>query len=276
MFREVWLRFCRLLVCAMPTAISGQVSRQTAKLPGELVSARAISADSAAQHCLTLGRRPWDQSVRELSCEASELRSAGTAADRHWVYGVYKRRWLMSPDAGRGNARDTLPVSIQSDTIEEMEVVLFTTRRSPGSASPVQSRHGQLTPVWHHRYDPHETRSKIPEVVPVSGQGALVAIDDCINGTGGCGQEFLVYRDNKWRQIRTAFLDSLDRRYPGAVRHGFHMDVHTFRARAALYADGDANCCPSRFATMTIRLRGEALELVGLQVRAELRQQPLE
>jgi hypothetical protein len=59
----------------------------------------------------------------------------------------------------------------------------------------------------------------------------------------------------------------LNHEYPGAIAHGYHVDVRTLRANAAVYAASDANCCPSRVAEMRLRLRAGALEIVELRVR---------
>lgn len=67
--------------------------------------------------------------------------------------------------------------------------------------------------------------------------------------------------------MHLAFLDSLERRAPGAIRHGFSVDLPSLRAKAAIYSDGDANCCPSRDAEMLLRLRGDSLSIVSLRLR---------
>jgi hypothetical protein len=86
-------------------------------------------------------------------------------------------------------------------------------------------------------------------------------------GTGGCSQTFVLRRYGEWSNVRLFFLDSLNRRFPHAINHGYHVDVRTLRGDAAVYAPGDANCCPSRVAEMRLRLRGDALEIVELRVR---------
>jgi hypothetical protein len=93
----------------------------------------------------------------------------------------------------------------------------------------------------------------------------LIAVEECVNGTGGCAQTFSRY-DGRGHAIALEFLTALERRYPGAVRHGYHITLLTMRGEAALYSDSDPNCCPSRTARMTLRLRGDSLGLTSLQV----------
>jgi hypothetical protein len=67
--------------------------------------------------------------------------------------------------------------------------------------------------------------------------------------------------------VRLVFLDSLNSRYPGAINHGYHVDIRTMRGDAAVYSPADPNCCPSRVAEMRLRLRGNALEIVEVHTR---------
>ena len=126
----------------------------------------------------------------------------------------------------------------------------------------------QLAPVWHYQFLQEDLRSVTVEVVPAGATGALAAVDECVNGTGGCSETFFAYQSGRWRDVRTTFLDSLTRRYPGALQHGFHVDLRTLRGSAALYSAGDANCCPSRVAEMRLALQRDALQIVELKVRA--------
>src|SRR5262249_40634175 len=158
------------------------------------------------------------------------------------------RRWLF-PAPAKGSA----------DTVGESELVLFS-----APASPRAARDTLLNPVWHYRFEIEVLRSVTPQVVAVTG-GVLVSIDECVNGTGGCSQSFLLQQSGRWSNVRLSFVDSLNRRFPGAINHGYHVDVRTMRASAAVYSPSDGNCCPSRVAEMRLRLRGDALEIVELK-----------
>ncbi len=232
------------LASATPLAVFAQGARGDAPL-GHFLTGPTTGGASAPDHCLALGDDTYASDVREVGvCHAGGVTSLGAAAGRRWAYRLYERRWLL-PGSG------TTP----ADTVAETEIVLFATGDS------------MLVPVWHYRFESDLLRSVTPEVAATADEGALFAVDECVNGTGGCGQAFFAYRAGKWRAIKTAFLDSLNRRYPGAVAHGFHVNVHTLAADAALYSAGDANCCPSRSAEMQLRLRGDALEIVSLRAR---------
>jgi hypothetical protein len=159
-----------------------------------------------------------------------------------WVYGSYQRRWLLAPD----------------DTVVENELVLFTKPSTDAS---------RLRPVWHYRYESDVLRSVTPEIVPTTGGAALLSVDECLNGTGGCSQSFALVGERSTKAVKLAFLDSLNRRFPDGIRHGFHIDVRTLRGSLGLYAGNDANCCPSRIGEFSLRLKGSSLELATLKLR---------
>jgi hypothetical protein len=101
----------------------------------------------------------------------------------------------------------------------------------------------------------------------------LLAIQECLNGTGGCEESFALNRRGSWRGLRLAFLDSLERQYPGAVRHGFHVNPRTLTAVVGIYSDGDRNCCPSRSAVILLRIRADALEMKAIRITPVSREQ---
>jgi hypothetical protein len=178
------------------------------------------------------------------ACVSLGFKSLGVSGGAGWYSSLASRRWLLNE-----------PPKGPADTVVESELVLF---RAIGDTL--------LSPVWHYRFEPEELRSVTPQVVATTG-GVLVSIDECVNGTGGCGQSFFTYRSGRWRVVRLSFLDSLNRRFPGAINHGSHVDPLTLHASAAVYSREDANCCPSRVAEMRLRLRADALEIIELRIR---------
>lgn len=123
------------------------------------------------------------------------------------------------------------------------------------------------TPVWQETFEPEYFRSVTPSVTSAQGGGLLLAIQECVNGTGGCEQSFLLDRGSSWRPLKLAFLDSVEHRYPGAVQRKFRVNPRTLTAEVFLYADTDANCCPSRSAVVSLRLRGDTLEAKTIRIK---------
>ena len=226
------------------TAIGAQTSTGR-DFPGHFLVRPPVPISSARRGCLELGDETYSANPHQIgACTDLGFTSLGVAGGARWYSSVASRRLLLDD-----------PPKSSTDTIVESEIVLF---RAIGGTL--------LSPVWHYRFEPAELRSVTPEAVTAGG-GVLVSIDQCVNGTGGCGQNFFTYRGGRWRVVRLSFLDSLEHRFPGAINHGSHVDPRTLRADAAVYSDNDANCCPSRVAEMRLRLRGDALEIVALRVR---------
>ena len=125
---------------------------------------------SARRGCLELGDSTYTSDVHQIgACISLGFKSLGVAGGARWYFSLASRRWLLN-DPPKGSA----------DTVVESELVLF---RAIGDTL--------LTPVWHYRFEPEELRSVTPQVVAASG-GVLVSIDECVNGTGGCSQSFLL------------------------------------------------------------------------------------
>ena len=236
---------------ALAIAAPARAQTESGSSPGHFLTRPSVPIGAARGHCLELGDDTYAKDVPQVgTCVARGVASRGTAAGLRWYSALFDRRWLLT-DSG----------SARADTAAESELVLFT------SSARRAGHDTLLTPVWHVRFEPEILRSVTPEIVSVNGGGALVGIDECVNGTGGCAQSFLLWRDKGWHGVRLTFVDSLNRRFPGAINHGFHVDVKTLRASAAVYAPSDANCCPSRTAEMQLRLRNDALEIVSLRLR---------
>jgi hypothetical protein len=237
-----------MLIVAAPA--SGQTDSRNST--GHFLTSPSVAIDAVRRRCVELGDDTYTKDVPQVGvCVPHGILSRGTAAGLRWYSAVFGRRWLLT-DSGTG---------ARADTAAESEFVLFT------SGTQRAGRDTLLTPVWHVRFEPEILRSVTPEIVSVNGGGALVGIDECVNGTGGCAQSFLLWRNDRWRLVHLAFVDSLNRRFPGAINHGFHVNVKTLRANAAVYAPSDANCCPSRTAEMQLRLREDGLEIVSLRLR---------
>ena len=162
---------------------------------------------------------------------------------------VTRYRWMSvftAEDSSRGSAA--------RDTVTEEEVVLFE-----------RPRPGEVRPVWHARFDTSiyaVWRSVTPEVAPTVKGTALLSVESCVNGTGGCAQEFLELRaDHRWVPIWQVWLDQLPAGFTGRMQHGVRIDPRTLRGEAGFYGPHDANCCPSQRLLVTLALRGDSLVL---------------
>src|SRR5260370_32358384 len=84
----------------------------------------------------------------------------------------------------------------------------------------------------------------------------------CVNGTGGCGQEFLQSTvEGRWSRVNQVWLDQLPAGFAGRMLHGVRIDPTTLRGEAGFYGDRDSNCCPSERLEVDLALLGDALGL---------------
>jgi hypothetical protein len=151
-------------------------------------------------------------------------------------------------------AEDTTRGPDARDTVTKEEVVLFE-RATPES----------VRPVWHARFEtgPYAVwRSMTLEVAPTRDNTPLVSIMSCVNGTGGCSQEFLHrHADDRWFVVNQNWLNELPNGFAGRIRHGVRIEPQTLRAEAGFYGDDDPNCCPSQVLEADLLLRGDTLVL---------------
>jgi hypothetical protein len=221
------------------------------EMPGHFLATPAVTIAAARRGCLELGDNTYTDEVHQLGdCVSLGFKPVGVAGGSRWYSSLAHRRWLLND-----------PAKSSADTAAESELVLLGV-----DAAGVPTRDTLISPLWHYRFEPEMLASVTPEIASVNN-AVLIAIDACVNGTGGCSQSFLLRRGGTWSTVRLSFLDSLNRRFPAAINHGYHVDVRTLRGDAAVYSPNDANCCPSRVAEMRLRLRGNALEIVELRVR---------
>jgi hypothetical protein len=247
-------RLVAVAVCFLFVPTTGAARAQVAggDRPGHFVNGNRTSIDALRSGCLTLGDDTFVETVPRLgACRPLGVVALGKAGGRSWFSALFERRWLLSDS------------SAPPDTVTEGEFVLFVA--GPMSAS---RRDTVTIPVWHYRFEAEMLRSVTADVASTNDGGALFAIQECLNGTGGCGQSFFTHRRDRWHDVATPFLDSLVHRFPNAILHGFHVDVRTLKADAAVYGPHDANCCPSRDARLQLRLQRDSLQIVSLEVSA--------
>ncbi len=228
---------------------------------GTLRAQSAVAISRARQKCLVLPPVPEGDDIVGPDGVAESLRRCeviefNPLADPAFGWTVARYRWTSA-----GSAGDPSPRSLPSDVATGEEVVLFDT------PTP-----GKVRPIWHDRFATGEGavwRSLTLEGAPARGGSTLLSVMYCVNGTGGCGQEFLRRNRNwTWTAIRQAWFDQLPSGFLGRIRHGTRIDPHSLRGEAGFYGDGDPNCCPSQTLSVELALRGDSLVLVHHSVAA--------
>ena len=239
----------------IPPADDTRQSMLRQALLGFVPAQAAVPEMRAQRDCLDLPAAPPDDrllgphgsSLISARCDVVEYQALASTLPGRWTVARYRRESTFT-------AEDTTRGADARDTITEEEVVLFDASRS-----------AQVHAVWHARFEtgPYAVwRSITPEVAPTRVGATLLSVMTCVNGTGGCGQEFVSrHRDGRWYPVRQTWLDQLPKGFSGRIRHGVRIDPVTLRGEAGFYGERDANCCPSERLVVDLALRGDSLVL---------------
>jgi hypothetical protein len=196
---------------------------------------------------------PHGDSLLGARCEVVTFEPVRRASPARWTSARY--RWISV-----FAAEDTTAGSSARDTVTEEEVVLF-------EAIPTD----RVRAVWHTRFETGDYaiwRSTTPEVAPTKGGATLLSVMSCVNGTGGCTQEFVErHPDGRWFPVWQVWLDQLPPGFTNRIRHGFLIDPRTLLGSAGFYSERDPNCCPSQELRVRLAVRGDTLLLRGHSVR---------
>jgi hypothetical protein len=246
----------------LPSAGDSRQGMLSEAMLGVLPPQANVTAARAQKQCIGLPvnpandrlQGPHGDSLVGTHCEVVSYQGLGGPQAR-WIIALY--RWtslFTAEDKTRGpSARDT---------VTEHEAVLFEAIAT-----------GQVRPVWHERIETGEYsawRSITPEVASTSPATTLLSVMMCVNGTGGCGQEFLQrHADGRWYGVRQDWLDQLPTGFIGRIRHGIRIDPTSLRGEAGFYGDRDPNCCPSQRLLVDLELHSDSLVLRRQTVVAE-------
>jgi hypothetical protein len=221
-----------------------------------LLPAQAVVPDTEARHrCLPLPADPSNNaplgphgdSLLTTNCEVVRYQPLGPAPGGRWFAAQYRWTSLFT-------AEDTTRGLTARDTVTDDEAVVL-----------AAARLGEVRPVWHLRFETGDYaiwRSVTPELAATTRATTLLSVMSCVNGTGGCSQEFLQrYPDGHWAPVWQVWLDQLPRGFAGRILHGVRIDPSTLRGQTGLYGPHDPNCCPSERLQVDLGLRGDSLVL---------------
>lgn len=249
-----------MLLCAFACApLAGQAGAAEedfrAALRRLLPGQPSLPAAEARQRCLSLPSDPLRERVQgpvgdtvyATRCEVVAFDTVGWSSGGHYQAAAYRWTSIVS-------AEDTSRGPAARDTVLETELVVL------APAEP-----GRVRPVWHDRIEegPYAVwRSIAATVASPDVSTTVLAVDYCLNGTGGCGVQ--LYRRTAaapWGPVRQVWLAALPADAAGRLRHGVAIDPGVLVAVAGYYLDGDGNCCPSRLLRAQLALAGDSLVL---------------
>lgn len=224
-------------------------------LLGLLPAEAAVPDSEARRRCLTLPvaapndrlQGPHGDSLVATRCEVVAYQALGPEPAAPWISARY--RWTSV-----FTAEDSARPPAARDTVTEEEAVVFFVPRT-----------GQARAVWHERYETGAYavwRSVTPEVAPTAAGTTLLSVMSCVNGTGGCGQEFLRrYGDGHWAPVWQVWRDQLPDGFAARMWHGARIDPRTLDGTAGFYGPRDPNCCPAEELRLQLALRDDSLAL---------------
>jgi len=245
---------------AVPADVSGMVSRRRgaafavallalaaparAQDAGDIAngardSLRVAWADLAAR-CVTPVASPYVTPVRRSGCQVASVTPLGSGDGRDWHVVRYLRELIVQDTAWA----DTLPLD-----------ELLLAGHAPGAPD------AEVVLRW--TSDRRELFLDTIVAVPMA-QGMLMELTLCLNGTGGCAQDYFRLVAGRWRGVTQAYSRDLRGRLPAdhSLHQGRRLDLVALTGVWPVAGPDDPNCCPSFEIAFRVRLDGDTLRLV--------------
>ncbi len=248
------------LLLLLPTMVLGQVLPY---LPEDgFLSSGAVPDTLVGRQCLTPFLYDSTEKPTDLGCRVVEVVPLAEGPSVSWLMARYRRSATKAYEGYVDTLDGDQIVAYEGyiDTLDVDQIVLI--RHDVPS--------GLARPLW--TLSRERTFNFLQEVVAAQHGGVLlVAILICLNGTGGCYQEFLMGQDDTWQVVDQVYLPALEPWIPTPYRlhKGRRVDVHSLVGRQPLSTPKDANCCPSGLIHFEVALEETRMVLVESTIRVE-------
>jgi len=245
------------VLTVFPGSIGGAQATRHFGTAAWLASPVEIPAVEVERTCATLPHRDlFVEPPRSTGCTVIRHGVLDDVVSAAWSYALYRHISVYDPVG-----------STRPDTVIETDLVLFAASRR---------NRDRLTAIAHVRED-YAQIADISVALAGHRQGALLGARFCLNGTGGCWQEFLQQRDSLWHELPDPYaLLSAELRRAGVLHESGgprlampNIDIKSLRGTSALYESGDANCCPARRVHFQLELTDRGFRLLRLNVAAD-------
>jgi hypothetical protein len=223
----------------------GIASHAHAQRPYEIGEGLADSARvawGAVQGCcLTVLQTGFVIPAADSTCRVVNVVPLGTVGGVEWHVARYRRHVFFADSA-------------LADTMDLDEMALFS--RAPGAAD------GHL--AWHVVRD-RDVEFLDSLLLTRTQRDTFLELTICLNGTGGCGTEYLRFLGNRWHALSQPFAKALQARLPAGhwLHKGRQLDLASLTGVWPVAAPGDGNCCPSLEIPFAVRLAGDSLTLLS-------------
>lgn len=231
--------------------VPAQAPRQA--IDGVLTNGPMIGETDLRTACpafVARGQTPIESDVDTIpahaKCRVVDVERLGGADGARWTHVRYQRQFSYQPDS-----------SEPPRTVTLLSAALY-------SATNDTTR---WRAAWWQEVDAEYMRSITAHLSHRSDGSALVGVTYCVNGTGGCSQEFMHRRGGRWRAVSQSYRAGIAIPKDTYIGKGLGIDVGTLRGSFGLYSRTDGNCCPSRTLFVVLGLRNDSLVLRSYQIR---------
>lgn len=220
---------------------SHAVAQQPYEIADGFRDSTHVAWADAQRRCVTTLRTGFAIPAADSTCDVVSVGALGTIGGLEWQVARYRRDVVIADSAF-------------TDTLALDELALL--GHAAGAAD------GHL--VWHVVRDRAFEFLDTLEWVHTDGDVFLV-LGLCLNGTGGCHEEYLRFVGGGWHALEQPFAKELQSRLPADhwLHKGRQLDLATLTGVWPVSAPGDANCCPSLEIVFSLRLIGDALTLLA-------------
>ena len=100
---------------------------------------------------------------------------------------------------------------------------------------------------------------------------SIIEIPTCLNGTGGCGQEFLSWKPGDLRKMSARIRQDIDKWLPAGYEtwKGPSLNIDKLAGFSGAWRNGDGNCCPSKFVNFQLSITPDEIKIHHLTLDAE-------
>ena len=218
------LRFVSCLLLFASTA-QGQVDTTRRQFPLDVIRSRCIDFRN-------LSRGTESSQIRD--CRVSNFGEFGRVGAKAYYYATY---CIIPNYAEKGMCGDT---TFTAQYHQTRGLAIFAKPTGRKKADLLFERVSEELGIYRYDIKPEIVRNRF---------GTLLYVPIIVDGTGnGNESEYYLLDAGAWKRIEFDgwFTDLRKRLPPGVeIRKGVWPDLHTMRAEADLYKEGDANCCSS-------------------------------
>jgi hypothetical protein len=229
-----------LLVSASLGLASPALAQERGQIAEGGPDSARVGWSDATTRCVPAVATSYVTLVRHSDCTVEGVTALGVANGREWHVVRYLRELIVAD-------------SVWADTMPLDEMVLVS--RAPDAAD------AQVTWRWtsDRRFQFLDTLRWIP-----TPRNVFLGLTVCLNGTGGCGEDYLRFDRGRWVVVAQPFGRDLQARLPPDHRlhKGRRLDLATLAGVWPVAGPGDANCCPRFEIPFRLRLDGDTLRLV--------------